>query len=257
LKSFHEKDNRVKVIQFRRNFGKSAALAAGFQESRGTRILTIDGDLQDLPEEIPRLIEKLDEGYDLISSWRYDRKDAFLKKAVSKIYNMTVSRLSHIAIHDFNSGLKCYRRDVIEEIKISRGMHRYVPVLAAWKGFNVGEIKVKHSPRLHGQTKYSMGKVVQGFFDFVTTLMLTKYSRRPFHVFGYIGFILLLAGMGITAYLGIGWFFGRWIGDRPLLLLGAVLMIIGFQIIFFGLLSEILVDSSNQNQVYSIRKKLN
>ena len=256
LEKLHFKDRRVKVLQFRRNFGKSAALTAGFREAKGQIIVTIDADLQDVPEEISILVSKLKEGFDLVSSWRFKRKDPLLKRVCSKIYNKTVSVLTGIRIHDFNSGLKCYRRQVLEEINIFGGMHRYILVLAAWKGFKIGQVKVTHCARLYGHSKYGIGKLLRGFFDLLAAMMVTKYSQRPFHVFGLFGFVVTLAGLGINLYMSIGWFFQIWIKNRPLLFLGMLLMIVGLQIIFFGLLCEIVMYSSNKNEYYSLKKRL-
>jgi len=257
MKKLYEKDNRVKVLQFRRNFGKSAALTAGVREAKGKCVITIDGDLQDVPEEIPLLVSKLDEDYDLVSSWRFDRKDAVAKRAFSRLYNKALSLLSGIRIHDFNSGLKCYREDVFKEISITGGMHRYIPVLAGWKGFKVSEVKVDHHARKYGHTKYPLTKVFGGFFDFLTTVMITKYSGKPFHVFGLLGLVITFIGFVINAYVSVEWFFGKWIKNRPLLILGVLLMIVGFQIVFFGLLSEIVIYSSNRESTYSVKRKLN
>ncbi len=257
LRGIHETDRRVKIIQFRRNFGKSSALNAGFKEASGDVVLTIDADLQDLPEEIPLLVSELDNEYDLVSSWRHEREDTLSKRISSKLYNRVVSWLSGIGIRDFNSGLKCYRREVLDEIVISGGMHRYIPVLAAWKGFRVSQVKVRHRRRAHGVSKYGSGRMLKGFFDFLTAMMLTKYARRPFHIFGLIGFILVLIGLVINAYITVGWFFGKWIENRPILLLVVLLLIVGFQIVFFGLLCEIVTYSSDRDRFYSIKQKLN
>jgi len=247
---------RVKILQFRRNFGKSAALHAGFCEARGDIVITIDADLQDVPEEIPRLISRLEEGYDLVAGWRHQRKDRLFKRISSRVYNWALSLLSGIKIHDFNTGLKCYRKEVLGEIIVSAGMHRFTPVLATWKGFRVSQVKVRHQERMYGRSKYDSWRLLRGFLDFLTAIMLTKYSRRPFHVFGLLGFLLALIGLAINVYITVGWFLGKWIENRPIILLGVLLMIVGFQIVFFGLLCEIVIYSSNRDPFYSIRKKL-
>lgn len=256
LKRLHEADKRVKVLRFRRNFGKSAALAAGFREAAGDLVITMDADLQDVPEEIPSLIRELDKGFDLVSSWRRQRKDLLFKKALSRVYNWTVSRLSGIPIKDFNSGLKCYRKEVLQEILVSGGMHRYIPVLAAWRGFRISQLEVRHCERVHGKSKYGSGRLLRGFFDFLTAIMLTKYSRRPFHMFGFIGFFLTLIGLGINVYLTVGWFLQKWIENRPILMLGVLLMIVGLQIVLFGLLCEIVMYASGGDTDYSVKEKL-
>jgi glycosyltransferase involved in cell wall biosynthesis len=256
IEELHRSDGRVRVIRFRRNFGKSAALSAGFAHARGEILITLDADLQDLPEEIPRLLEKLQEGNDMVSSWRFRRSDALTKKVLSKFYNMTVSMLSGVRIRDFNSGLKCYRREVLDEINMITGMHRFIPVLATWKGFTVGQVKVAHDPRRHGRTKYGTGRLLKGFFDLISTMMLIRYSKRPFHIFGLLGLLLTLAGFGICAYMSVQWFMGTWIGDRPLIYLGMLLIIVGLQIGFFGLLCEIVIYSADREPLYSVKTLL-
>ncbi len=256
LERLYREDRRVKVIRFRRNFGKSAALSAGFGQAAGDVVITLDADLQDVPEEIPKLLERLEEGYDMVSSWRHRRRDAPGKKLLSRLYNVTVSFLSGVQIHDFNSGLKCYRREVVKEINMIAGMHRFIPVLATWKGFRVAQVKVAHAPRVHGRTKYGTGRLLKGFFDMISTMMLIRYSKRPFHIFGLLGLLLTLAGVGICAYMTVQWLMGIWIGSRPLIYLGMLLIIVGLQIVFFGLLCEIVIYSANREPLYSIRTRL-
>lgn len=257
IERLHRGDKRVRAIRFRKNFGKSAALSAGFTSAAGQVIITLDADLQDIPEEIPKLIERLADGYDMVSSWRFKRNDAVLKRAFSKCYNIVVSLFSGVRIRDFNSGLKCYRREVLDEIHMASGAHRFMPVLAEWRGFKVAQMKVAHAPRCHGQSKYGPGKLLKGFFDMISTMMLIRYSKRPFHIFGLIGLLLTLAGLGICGYISLLWFMGFWIGNRPFIYLGMLLIIVGLQIIFFGLLCEIVIYSSNREPLYSVKSRLN
>ena len=203
LKTLHEKDDRVKVICFRKNFGKAPALAAGFNEAQGEIIITLDADLQDLPEEIPALVEKIGEGYDLVSGWKFNRKDPLIRKAASRLFNMVTSFYTGVKLHDFNCGLKCYRREVIDELELYGELHRYIPAIANWKGFKVGEVKVDHHPRMHGKSKFGSERYLRGLFDLLTVIMLTKYPEKPLHFFGLLGTILSFAGLGINLYLGI------------------------------------------------------
>jgi glycosyltransferase involved in cell wall biosynthesis len=240
LRNLHKKDNHVKAIRFRKNFGKSAALSVGFKEARGETIITIDADLQDLPEEIPALIKKMDEGYDLVSGWKLKRKDPLLRKIASRLFNFVTSFYTGVKIHDFNCGLKCYQREVIEEMELYGELHRYIPAIANWKGFKVGEVKVNHQPRIHGKSKFGSERYLRGLFDLLTVIMLTKYP----------------AGLAINIYMAALRISGKWISNRPLLLLGILLLILGIQFIFFGLMGELIVFSSHRETSYTIREKL-
>ncbi len=255
LATLHRQDARVKVIRFRKNFGKAPALKAGFSEADGDIILTLDADLQDVPEEIPKLLTTLDQGYDLVSGWKTKRQDPLTRTISSRIFNWLVSALTGIKIHDFNSGFKCYRREVCEEIHLYGELHRYIPVLAAWRGFRIGEVPVEHQPRRYGRSKYGPMRVYRGFFDLLTVMALTRYSQRPLHLFGLLGFLLGTMGVSINAYLAIKWWFGYWIGNRPLFFLGILLIVVGFQLIFFGLLAE-MIGYSSPNDNFTVRCKL-
>lgn len=256
LRNLHKRDSRLKAIRLRKNFGKAAALSAGFKEAKGEIIITLDADLQDLPEEIPTLIKKMDEGYDLVSGWKFKRKDSLLRKIASRLFNSVTSFYTRVKIHDFNCGLKCYRREVIEEIELYGELHRYIPAIANWKGFKVGEVKVNHQPRVHGKSKYGSERYMRGLFDLLTVIMLTKYPQKPLHFFGLLGTMLSLAGLAINIYMAALRLSGKWISNRPLLLLGILLLILGIQFIFFGLMGELIVFSSKKETSYTVREKL-
>jgi glycosyltransferase involved in cell wall biosynthesis len=257
LQDLHARDSHVKVVMFRRNFGKSAALTAGFSEVQGEIVVTMDADLQDDPQEIPRFLEKLDEGYDLVTGWKHPRLDPLNKTAPSKLFNYVVARSEKIQIHDFNCGFKVMRREVVEELSIYGELHRYIPVLANWDGFRVGEIKVKHHPRKFGRSKYGVKRFTRGMFDFLTVRFLTRYSWRPLHFFGLFGLLALLTGLVVSGYLSTLWFTGERIGHRPLLLLGTLLVIIGVQFLSFGLLAEMTTSKANAGRkLYVIKKTL-
>ena len=257
LQELHKKNDNITVIQFRRNFGKAAGLAAGFREAKGNVVITMDADLQDDPKEIPRFLQKLDDGYDLVSGWKKERRDPFSKTVPSKLFNKVTSWLTKIKIHDFNCGFKAYKRDVVKEVNIYGELHRYIPVLAHWRGYKVGEIVVKHHPRKFGKSKYGFSRLIKGFLDLLTIMFLTGYSKRPSHVFGTVGATFTLIGFGINAYLAVLWFLGEPIGHRPLLTLGVLLMIIGVQFISMGLLGEMVAAGQmRDDKEYSIKSVL-
>ena len=252
LKEFQRRDPRVKLVRFRRNFGKSAALSAGFDRSTGDVIVTLDADLQDQPFEMHRLLDRLEEGSDLVSGWKRVRHDGFGKRLASRIFNAITSLLTGVPLHDINCGFKAYRREVIEEIKVYGEMHRFIPVLASYRGFVVSEVPVAHRARPYGHSKYGVSRFVGGFFDLMTVIMLTRYNSKPLHIFGILGASLFLIGIAIEVYLSIGWFFGNWIGDRPAFMLGILLLIVGVQFVFFGLLAEMIAYSSKRTDDYSV-----
>ena len=256
LKTLHERDSRVKVIQFRKNFGKASALSAGFKKAQGKIIITLDADLQDLPEEIPSLLKKIEAGYDLVSGWKVKRKDPLVRKVASRLFNLVTSFYTGVKLHDFNCGLKCYKREVIDELDLYGELHRYIPAIANWKGFNVGEVEVDHHPRKHGRSKFGSERYLRGLFDLLTVIMLTKYPEKPLHFFGLLGTILSFCGLAINVYLGIVRLSGKWIGNRPLLLLGILLLILGVQFIFFGLMGELIVFSSQKETSYTVKDQL-
>ena len=245
------KDENVKLIQFQRNFGKSVALSCGFSNSLGDIIVTMDGDLQDNPKEIPRFIEELKK-YDMVSGWKFDRIDPLSKKIPSKFFNYLTTILTGIKIHDFNCGYKAYRQCVIKNINIYGELHRYVPAIAYWKGYTVGEIKVDHRARIHGKSKYGVERILKGFLDLITIKFLMSYAERPLHLFGSIGLILAGFGFIINVYLFTLWTRGIKIGDRPLLMLGILFVILGIQFISMGLIGELTTNRRHYDK-YVIR----
>ncbi len=247
-------DARVRGIRLRRNFGKAAALTAGFRAARGKWIITLDADLQDDPAEIPRFLAALEEGWDVVNGWKYPRRDPWTKRWPSRLFNWATRTLTGVPLHDFNSGFKAYHREVVQEIRIYGMLYRYIAVLAAWRGFRVTEIKVHHRPRRYGRSKFGVSRFAIGFFDLITVLFLTQYTWRPLHLFGSLGVVSLLAGTAINVYLTVLWFLGqRPIGTRPLLTLGVLLMIVGVQFISFGLLGEMIAHVALREEPYAIR----
>lgn len=255
IKSLASSDSRIKCLRFRRNYGKAAALSEGFKEANGELVVTMDSDLQDDPSEIGALIDKINEGFDVVSGWKKSRKDPWSKKLPSKLFNLVTGIMSGIRIHDFNCGLKIYKADVIKTISVYGEMHRYIPVLAKLAGFSVTEVVVNHRARLYGKTKFGAGRFLKGFLDLVTVIFLGKYNRNPLHFFGKIGTIMLTAGFIINLYLTIQWVGGIWIGNRPILFLGVLLMIVGIQFISLGLLAEMITSRGNESN-YSISERI-
>ena len=260
LRKLYDEDCHVKVIRFRRNFGQSSALYAGFEHAKGEIIVTIDADLQNNPEDIPHLLQKLDEGFDVVCGWRKKRQDSLAKKIPSRIFNWIVQRTFGIDIHDASCTLRAYRKEAIENLEIYGEMHRYIPALIAWKGFRVAEIEVQHNPRKHGKTKYNFTRLVKGFLDLLTVKFFTSYLARPAHILGLFGILLLIAGIITGSYLVvIKLLYAMPIADRPLLLLSVLLNILGIQMISIGLISEIMSRifySVKQAKPYSISEIL-
>ena len=239
-----EKDGRVKGIRFIKNFGKSAALAAGFERARAKIIVTMDADLQDDPTEIPNLIETMEkEGAHLVSGWKKDRKDPADRKAASRIFNSVAGALSGVKVHDMNCGLKAYRREVTEGIRLYGDLHRFIPALAAARGFKVAEVPVRHHPRVHGRSRYGLERVPRGMFDLLTVIFLTQYARRPLHLFGGVGLGLGFLGFVALLYLTVLWFMGLGpIGTRPLFMGGIMLLLLGAQLLSLGLVGELITN---------------
>ena len=240
LERFAEERDRLRVVELRRNFGKSAALMAGFQHSSGEILITLDGDGQDDPAEIPALIHKLEEGYDVVSGWKQHRHDPVTKRWPSRLFNWVTGRLSGVRLHDFNCCLKAYRGRCARSLDIYGELHRYIPVLAAQRGWRVTELPVEHRPRLHGRSKFGGARYRRGLLDLLTVLFMGRYRQRPLHLFGAIGLFLAFAGVAICAYLAIIWLGGSAIGERPLLILGALLIVVGAQFLTFGLLGQLI-----------------
>lgn len=255
LKTISQKDKKIKVVSFQRNYGKSAALSAGFDIAKGDIIITMDADLQDDPKEIPRFIEKINEGYDLVSGWKFKRRDPLSKTIPSKFFNFLTSVLTKVKIHDINCGFKAYRKNVTKNINIYGELHRYIPVLASLNGYEVGEVKVEHHSRKYGKSKYGTSRLFKGFVDLITVKFLTSYGRKPLHLFGLIGFLCFFLGIISGLYLIVVWFIERGIGDRPLLMLAVLLVVLGVQFISLGLLGEMVTEDKKKKD-YQIREIL-
>jgi glycosyltransferase involved in cell wall biosynthesis len=256
LRELHESDPaHVRVVQFRRNFGKTAALSAGFALARGEVVVTLDADLQDDPDELPKLLAKLNDGYDLVGAWRAHRQDSISKRWPSKIANTTVSKLTGLQLHDINCGFKVYRSEVVKDLKLYGELHRYIPVLAHWKGYRVTEQAVTHHPRRYGASKYGARRLARGYIDFLSVLFLTTYLKRPMHLFGMAGTIVAGLGTLIMLYLVALWVIQGGIGWRPLLFFGITALVVGIQLISVGLLGEMLRNATFQAEdEYSIRQ---
>jgi glycosyltransferase involved in cell wall biosynthesis len=236
---------QVKAIRFRRNLGKALALEAGFRASRGEIVFTMDADLQDDPREISRFLEKMDEGYDLVSGWKRTRHDPLSKTLPSKLFNGVTALMSGVRLNDFNCGFKCYRREVVEGIRLYGELHRYIPVLAAELGYRVGEIEVEHHPRLHGRSKYGLERYVRGVIDLLTVLSTTRWVAKPGHLFGGIGVALGLIGGASLVYLFLVWLFGDTpVGGRPLLAFGVLTSLASLQMLSLGVIAEFFVKSA-------------
>lgn len=254
---YRENADVVRVVTLRRNFGKAAALSAGFDIVQGDLIFTMDGDLQDEPAEIPRFLTKIDEGYDLVSGWKSPRSDPLSKTIPSKLLNFVTSKVTGVKLHDFNCGFKLYRREVVENISIYGELHRYMPIFAYQLGFKIGEIKVTHHPRTWGKSKYGTKRLFIGFLDLITALFITNFIRKPLHLFGFLGIICIIFGLIIDTHLAIIKLMGHYIGNRPLLLLGNLLIVVGIQFILMGLIGD-MMSKTLQSQLpeYSIRRYL-
>ncbi len=238
-------DPRVKGIRLRKNFGKAMALSAGFARARGAIIITMDADLQDDPVDLPAFIAKIEEGEDVVVGWKVSRLDPTNRLILSRIFNGTVRRATGVALHDMNCGFKAYRRDVIRSIPVYGDLFRFIPAFAAWEGFRVAEVPVKHHARKYGSSRYGLERILRGFFDLLSVMFLTRYQRKPMHLFGLVGLLLGTVGFVVELYLTVLWFRGHKIGDRPLLLLGALLILAGIQFFSMGFIGEFL---TYQNQ---------
>jgi glycosyltransferase involved in cell wall biosynthesis len=246
----------LRGIRFRRNYGKSAALSVGFREARGTFVVTMDGDLQDDSAEIPRLLAKLDEGYDLVSGWKQKRKDPISKTIPSKLFNAVTSWMSGVKLHDMNCGLKAYRSDVTRTVRLRGELHRFIPVLAHWNGFKIAEIKTVHHERLHGKTKFGGSRFLNGFLDLMAVLFLTTQSTRPLHLFGRLGVTFAFLGAIVTVIYTWPWFLGHGLRLRPGLLFGLVLVILGIQFLSLGFLGELIAGTRAEEPHYGIHERV-
>ena len=242
LTRMRAESDAVRVVRLRRNFGKAAALAAGFAHARGDAVVTMDSDLQDDPAEIPRLLAKLEEGYDLVSGWKARRRDPWSRRALSRIFNRVTGSMTGVRLHDMNCGLKIYRREVVQDLDVYGELHRYLPVLAHYRGFGVTELPVNHRPRVHGRSRYGLERCVRGFLALLTVLFLGRYRYRPLHLFGGAGLLIGGIGFAICIYLTGVKLAGGAIGHRPLLTLGALLITVGVQFLFLGLVSEMITS---------------
>jgi len=258
IKDINARNNRFKAVRFRTNHGKSAALAVGFAEATGDFVITMDADLQDDPHEIPALIAKLEEGYDLVSGWKRKRYDPWHKTVPSKLFNAVTSKMSGLKLHDFNCGLKAYRGEVVKTVQVYGEMHRYIPALAHWEGFRVTELPVQHKARQFGVSKFGMSRFLKGYLDLLTVMFTTRYVKRPLHFFGALGSLFAVLGFATDLYLVIEkWLFQVSFSQRPFLLLfGVAMIIVGVQLISIGLVGELIVKNNLSHQRFSIRERL-
>lgn len=266
IESICAADPMVKGVKFRRNYGKSAALNAGFEAATGEVVITMDADLQDSPDEIPELVRMIrQEGFDLVSGWKKRRHDPFGKTFPSKFFNMTTRVVSGIRLHDFNCGLKAYRREVVKSIEVYGEMHRYIPVIAKAAGFNrIGEKVVHHYKRKYGVTKYGMSRLLKGYLDLLTITFISRFSRRPMHLFGGIGTLMFLVGFIATVYLGAQKLYHLsrgiktiLIADSPYFYIALTAMILGTLLFLAGFLAELISRSSSDRNTYLLEKELN
>jgi glycosyltransferase involved in cell wall biosynthesis len=250
LEELARTDSRIRLVRLRRNFGQTAAMAAGFDYAEGDVVVTIDGDLQNDPAEIPRMIAKLDEGYDLVAGWRKNRQDRMLSRKIpSMIANRLISKTTNVELHDYGCTLKVFTKEVAKNLQLYGEMHRFIPAIAAQMGVRIAEIPVNHRPRIHGSTKYGISRTFRVILDLLVVNFFLGYSTRPIHMFGMLG--MLSGGLGglLLFWLSVEKiFFGMAIGNRPLLLLGAMLVLIGLQFVCFGLLAEVLMRTYHESQ---------
>jgi glycosyltransferase involved in cell wall biosynthesis len=251
LVCLHAANVNVRVVRLRRNFGKAAALAAGIDAARGRVIVTMDADLQDDPAEIPRLVSKLEEGYDVVSGWKCDRQDPVGRRVVSKIYNSATRVATGVKLHDMNCGLKAYRAEVFEHVRLYGERHRFVPVLAHHLGFSVTELPVNHRPRANGRSRFGIERYLRSPFDLLTIVFMGRYRYRPLHLFGGVGMLLGGAGFVTLLYLTVIKARGAGIGERPLLMLGVLLVVVGIQLLSLGLVGEMLTGQHEEKQTAS------
>ena len=246
LTRLHAREDNVRVVRLRRNFGKAAALAAGFAQAAGERVVTIDGDLQDDPSEIPQLLAKLEEGFDVVSGWKTRRRDPLSRRLPSKLFNWVAGWMSGLRLHDMNCGLKAYRAEVVRGLRLYGELHRFIPVLAHYRGHRIAELPVNHRPREHGRSRYGVERYVRGFLDLLTVSFIGRYRYRPLHLFGGLGLLLGAVGFAVLVYLTILKLDGHAIGQRPLLILGVLLVVVGLQFFSLGLISELITSQHEE-----------
>ncbi|MBM4466006.1 MAG: glycosyltransferase family 2 protein [Chloroflexi bacterium] len=261
LKRLHQDDGHLKVIRFRRNFGQTAAFAAGFDCSQGQVVITMDADLQNDPADIPLLLEKIEEGHDVVSGWRLPRQDPFLTRRLpSMLANWLISQVTGVHLHDYGCSLKAYRREVVKNVQLYGELHRFIPAIANWMGVSVAEVPVRHYPRRFGRSKYGLSRASRVLLDLLTVRFLLSYSTRPIHIFGGVGLISFVVGIGLGGYLSFVKFaLGQEIADRPLLLLAILLMVLGVQLISIGLLGALVVRTYYEalgKPIYVVREVL-
>ena len=254
LTRLHAHHDNVRVVRLRRNFGKAAALAAGFAEATGEIVVTIDGDLQDDPSEIPRLLAKLEEGFDLVSGWKARRRDPLTRRLPSKLFNWVAGRMSGLHLHDMNCGLKAYRAEVVHGLVLYGELHRFIPVLAHEQGYRVGEVTVNHRPRGHGRSRYGLERYLRGFLDLLTVSFMGRYRHRPLHLFGGLGLFLTTIGLAVLIYLTVDKLSGHAIGQRPLLTLGVLLVVVGMQFFTLGLISEMITSHHEERALARVER---
>jgi glycosyltransferase involved in cell wall biosynthesis len=257
IASFAERDPRVRGLSFRRNFGKSAALAVGFRMARGEWVATLDADLQDDPGELPKLVAAIESGLDLVSGWKQNRQDPATKTLPSRLFNAVTGMVAGIRLHDFNCGFKLYRREVVESIEVYGELHRFMPALAHWRGFRVGEVPVHHRARKFGKSKFGAARFINGFLDLLSAAFLSTSALKPLHLFGRIGLMFLTFGIGIGLWFVVLWFAGDPIRVRPLMLFGAGLVLLGIQLILMGLLGEMIARIHAPRADYPVRARYN
>ena len=252
------KIKELSVISLRKNYGQTAAMSAGFDNSKGEIVITLDGDLQNDPNDIPKLISHINEGYDLICGWRYERKDKLINRRIpSKIANKLIANVTGLKLHDYGCSLKAFRKEIVEDIKLYGELHRFLPVLANIEGAKIKEIKVNHRSRKYGSSKYGIDRTFRVLMDLLTVWFMTKFLTRPMYGFGFVGIISILVSLGMTSYLFIIKLLGNDIGNRPMLMFALILGIAGVQLFSFGLLGELLIRTYHESQnrpIYRVRK---
>lgn len=249
IQRLHEEEPTVRGVRLRANFGKAMALSAGFARARGDIVFMMDADLQDDPVDLPKFLAEIDKGLDVVVGWKVNRLDPANRKVLSRIFNGTVAMVTGVRLHDMNCGFKAFRSEVVQAIPIYGDLFRFIPVLAHWQGFRVGEVPVTHHKRKHGSSRYGLERILRGLFDLLSVVFLTRYSRTPMHLFGLLGLFFTVAGVAIGSYLTVLWFMGEPIGTRPLLLLGVLLIVLGIQFFSLGLIGEFLTFQHQRKHV--------